>query len=79
MLWLLSSSIYVGKYQLSEFSLGGSDERNSKEINGSEGSQIGSFILFVYHSKTLNFFTSIVLSVTTQLGKMYLSIGINSI
>ena len=74
---MLSYSISVGRNQLSEFSLSGSDERNSKEIKGSEGSHVGSFILFVYFRKRLNIFTSVVLSVTTHLGKIYLSVGIN--
>ena len=79
MLCLLSSFVYVGRYQLSEFSLSGSDRRNSKEVKGSEGSLVGSFILSVYCRKRLNIFTLVVLSVTTNLGKIYLSIGINSI
>jgi len=78
MLLLLSYFVYVGRYQLTEFISSGSDERNSKEIKGSERSQVGSFISSIYCRERLNHFPYVVLSVTTHLGKMYLSIGINS-
>lgn len=64
---------------MSKFNLSGSDRSNLKEIKGSEGSQVGSFILSVYCRKRLNIFTLVVLSVATYLGKIYLYVGINSV
>lgn len=50
-----------------------------KGDQGSERLQVSSFISSIYYRKRLNHFVSVVLRVTTHLGKMCLSVDTNSI